>query len=106
MCSWGAQPAGLRRICDESGRAESTVEAQQLIHDMRWRAGITPDPAVDAYMKASALSGDKHSVTAEYILRLLALEECADVRSTYSSFCFNVTLFRCRIHVEQRTSVE
>jgi hypothetical protein len=28
-------------------------------------AGITPDPAVDAYMKASALSGNKHSVTAE-----------------------------------------
>jgi len=30
-------------------------------------------------MKASALSGDKHSVTAEYMIRLLALEECADV---------------------------
>ena len=29
-------------------------------------------------MKASALSGDKHSVTAEYMIRLLALEECAD----------------------------
>ena len=42
-------------------------------------AGITPDPNVDAYMKASALSGDKHSVTAEYMIRLLALDEASDV---------------------------
>lgn len=27
--------------------------------------GITPDPEVDAYMKASATSGDKHGITAE-----------------------------------------
>ena len=41
------------------------VEPERQIHRSVWIAGITPDPAVDAYMKASALSGDKHSVTAE-----------------------------------------
>jgi len=49
---------------------------------------------VDAYMKASALSGDKHSVTAEYILRLLALEECADVRIFPSVLIYNILLGR------------
>ena len=45
-------------------------------------------------MKASALSGDKHSVTAEYILRLLALEECADVRIFPSVLIYNILLGR------------
>ena len=32
---------------------------------MEQEKNITPDPAVDTYMKADALSGNKHSVTAE-----------------------------------------
>ena len=37
----------------------------QRLLELENELGITPDPAVDAYMKASARGGDKHSATAE-----------------------------------------
>ena len=42
-------------------KAADLKHVLQLEHEK----GITPDPDVDAYMKASALNGDKHSVTAK-----------------------------------------
>ena len=37
----------------------------QRLLELEEAMDITPDPAVDAYMKASAQGGDKHSTTAE-----------------------------------------
>lgn len=42
------------------------------------RKRILPDPDIDAYMKASAISGRQHSVVTEYVQKILGLDICAD----------------------------
>nr|QVT92296.1 ABC transporter [Salvia miltiorrhiza] len=40
---------------------------------------IRPRPEIDAYMKASSLGGEKHSVSTDYILKILGLDVCSDI---------------------------
>ena len=40
--------------------------------------GITPDPEIDAFMRASLRMGKRHNIRTDYTLRLLGLEVCAD----------------------------
>ncbi|KAI3434296.1 uncharacterized protein J3R85_006768 [Psidium guajava] len=40
--------------------------------------GIRPSPEIDAFMKASSVGGKRHSVSTEYVLKVLGLEVCAD----------------------------
>lgn len=42
------------------------------------RKRILPDPDIDAYMKAAAISGRQHSVVTDYIQKILGLDICAD----------------------------
>ncbi|RHN48647.1 putative sulfate-transporting ATPase [Medicago truncatula] len=42
-------------------------------------AGIKPDPEIDAFMKAIALSGQKTSFVTDYVLKMLGLDICADI---------------------------
>lgn len=37
-------------------------------------AGIEPDPEIDAFMRASTVSGKRHSLVTELTLRILGLE--------------------------------
>ena len=37
-------------------------------------AGIEPDPEIDAFMRASTISGKRHSLVTELTLRILGLE--------------------------------
>ncbi|KAF3968871.1 hypothetical protein CMV_007280 [Castanea mollissima] len=39
---------------------------------------IRPSPEIDAFMKASSVGGEKHSVSTDYILKLLGLEICSE----------------------------
>ncbi|XP_051131702.1 ABC transporter G family member 31 [Andrographis paniculata] len=39
---------------------------------------IRPDPDIDAYMKASSIGGTEHSVSTDYLLKVLGLDVCAD----------------------------
>ncbi|XP_043723662.1 ABC transporter G family member 31-like [Telopea speciosissima] len=39
---------------------------------------IRPSPEIDAFMKASSVSGKKHSIATDYILKVLGLDVCAD----------------------------
>ncbi|KAJ1435142.1 P-loop containing nucleoside triphosphate hydrolase [Sesbania bispinosa] len=39
---------------------------------------ITPDPYIDALMKASVVSGQKEDIITAYVLKILELEVCAD----------------------------
>ncbi|XP_012839425.1 PREDICTED: ABC transporter G family member 31 [Erythranthe guttata] len=39
---------------------------------------IRPRPEIDAYMKAASVAGKKHSVSTEYILKVLGLDICSD----------------------------
>ncbi|KAK8969959.1 Pleiotropic drug resistance protein 1 [Platanthera guangdongensis] len=41
-------------------------------------ANIKPDPDIDVFMKASAMEGKKDGVIADYILKILGLDICAD----------------------------
>ncbi|XP_015583835.2 ABC transporter G family member 39 isoform X3 [Ricinus communis] len=42
-------------------------------------SGIKPDSEIDAFMKATALSGQKTSLVTDYVLKLLGLDICADI---------------------------
>ncbi|MCI19435.1 pleiotropic drug resistance protein 2-like [Trifolium medium] len=42
--------------------------------------GIKPDPEIDAFMKATSLSGQKASLITDYVLKLLGLDICADTK--------------------------
>lgn len=39
---------------------------------------IRPNPEIDAYMKASSVGGKRHSVSTDYILKVLGLDVCSD----------------------------
>ncbi|PQP96196.1 ABC transporter G family member 31 [Prunus yedoensis var. nudiflora] len=39
---------------------------------------IRPDPEIDAYMKASSVGGKKHSVSTDYVLKVLGLDVCSE----------------------------
>jgi hypothetical protein len=44
-------------------------------------AGIKPDPEIDAFMKATSLSGQKASLQTDYVLKVTFLiEDVFDVR--------------------------
>ncbi|KAL3740884.1 hypothetical protein ACJRO7_022072 [Eucalyptus globulus] len=39
---------------------------------------IRPSPEIDAFMKASSVGGKRHSISTEYVLKVLGLDICAD----------------------------
>lgn len=42
--------------------------------------GVEPDAEIDAFMAACGLRGKRHSMATAYVLRMLGLEICADVK--------------------------
>ncbi|KAJ0790822.1 putative ABC-type sulfate transporter [Helianthus annuus] len=42
-------------------------------------AGITPDPDIDAFMKATTMTGQESSLVTDYILKILGLDICANI---------------------------
>ncbi len=60
------------------------VELLQYLRVTEKEKGIKPDPAVDAYLKASAIQGKLFSPSTQYIMRLLGLE----VRFNKHCLCF------------------
>ncbi|KAI3695946.1 hypothetical protein L1987_78952 [Smallanthus sonchifolius] len=42
-------------------------------------AGITPDPDIDAFMKATSITGQESSLVTDYVLKILGLDICADI---------------------------
>ncbi|CAK0753548.1 hypothetical protein CVIRNUC_002229 [Coccomyxa viridis] len=53
-------------------------EYLRLLREKEKAAGLLGDDDIDAFLKASALQGKRHSVVTEYILKLLGLDVCAD----------------------------
>ncbi|MBA0578751.1 hypothetical protein Gorai_021023, partial [Gossypium raimondii] len=39
---------------------------------------IRPVPEIDAFMKASSIGGKKHSISTDYVLKVLGLDICSD----------------------------
>jgi len=52
-------------------------------------AGIKPDPEIDAFMKATAITGQENSLMADYVLKVglqnLSIQSC---------FKFDVSLYK------------
>ncbi|CAD5327980.1 unnamed protein product [Arabidopsis thaliana] len=58
----------------------SRMEIMKEISRMEKLQEIIPDPAVDAYMKATSVEGLKNNLQTDYILKILGLDICADTR--------------------------
>ncbi|PON56001.1 hypothetical protein TorRG33x02_297670, partial [Trema orientale] len=71
----------VRETFDFSGRflgVGSRYEVSEEVSKREKEAGIEPDPEIDKFMKATAVSGQKTSLITDYVLKILGLEICAD----------------------------
>lgn len=72
----------VRETLDFSGRCLGVGTRYELLAELSRRekeAGIKPDPEIDAFMKATSLSGQKASLVTDYIIKILGLDICADI---------------------------
>ncbi|WCJ41760.1 ABC transporter G family member 34 [Euphorbia peplus] len=72
----------VRETMDFSGRCMGVGTRHDMLLELSRRekeAGIKPDPEIDAFMKATAVAGQRSSLVTDYILKLLGLDICADI---------------------------
>ncbi|XP_047342131.1 pleiotropic drug resistance protein 2-like [Impatiens glandulifera] len=72
----------VRETLDFSGRCLGVGSRYDLLTELLRREkndGIKPDPEIDAFMKATSLSGQESSLVTDYVLKLLGLDICADI---------------------------
>ncbi|KAI4385958.1 hypothetical protein MLD38_003942 [Melastoma candidum] len=72
----------VRETFDFAARCQGANEGfAEYIKDLirlEKQKNIRPSPEIDAFMKASSVGGKKHSVSTDYILKMLGLDICAD----------------------------
>nr|XP_011459272.1 PREDICTED: pleiotropic drug resistance protein 2-like [Fragaria vesca subsp. vesca] len=71
----------VRETLDFSGRCLGVGNRYEMLAEASRRekqAGIQPDPEIDAFMKATAVAGQKSSLMTDYVLKILGLDICAD----------------------------
>ncbi|KAI9124611.1 hypothetical protein K1719_004533 [Acacia pycnantha] len=71
----------VRETLDFSGRCLGVGTRYELLLELLKRekqTRIKPDPEIDAFMKATAMSGQETTLLTNYILKILGLETCAD----------------------------
>ncbi|XP_012066453.1 ABC transporter G family member 34 [Jatropha curcas] len=71
----------VRETFDFSGRCLGVGTRYEMLAELSRRekeAGIKPDPMLDAFMKATAMSGQKTSLVTDYVIKILGLDICAD----------------------------
>ncbi|KAI6697885.1 hypothetical protein NL676_018004 [Syzygium grande] len=72
----------VRETLDFSGRCLGVGTRYEMLAELSRRereAGIKPDPEIDAFMKATAVSGQETSLVTDYVLKILGLDICADI---------------------------
>nr|KYP71088.1 ABC transporter G family member 39 [Cajanus cajan] len=72
----------VRETLDFSGRCLGVGTRYHMVEELLRREkqeGIKPDPEIDAFMKATAISGQKHNLQTDYVLKILGLDICADI---------------------------
>ncbi|CAN1134900.1 ABC transporter G family member 39 [Linum perenne] len=72
----------VRETFDFSGRCLGVGTRYEMLVELSRRekeAGIKPDPEIDAFMKATAVSGQKTSLVTDYVLKILGLDICGDI---------------------------
>nr|XP_015620171.1 ABC transporter G family member 49 isoform X2 [Oryza sativa Japonica Group] len=73
----------VRETLDFSARFQgvgSRAEIMKAVIKREKEAGITPDPDIDAYMKAISMEGLQRSMQTDYIMKIMGLDKCADVK--------------------------
>ncbi|KAK4780230.1 hypothetical protein SAY87_016336 [Trapa incisa] len=60
------------------GASEGFGEYIRDLARLEKERNIRPSPEIDAFMKASSVGGRKHSISTDYILKVLGLDVCAD----------------------------
>ncbi|XP_042491605.1 ABC transporter G family member 31-like [Macadamia integrifolia] len=60
------------------GAGEDFAGYLKDLHGREKEMKIRPSPEIDAFMKASSISGKKHSIATDYMLKVLGLDICAD----------------------------
>ncbi|KHN18743.1 ABC transporter G family member 39-like [Glycine soja] len=71
----------VRETLDFSGRCLGVGTRYQMLEELLRRekqAGIKPDPEIDAFMKATAIYGQKTNLQTDYVLKIIGLDICAD----------------------------
>jgi ABC-type multidrug transport system ATPase subunit len=72
----------VRETLDFAGRCLGVGTRYDLLAELSRRekdAAIKPDPEIDAFMKATAMSGQESSLVTDYVLKILGLDICADI---------------------------
>ncbi|GAV62861.1 ABC_tran domain-containing protein/ABC2_membrane domain-containing protein/PDR_assoc domain-containing protein [Cephalotus follicularis] len=72
----------VRETLDFSGRCLGVGTRYDMLAELSRRekeAGIKPEPEIDAFMKATAMAGQKTSLITDYVLKMLGLDICADI---------------------------
>ncbi|KAF1881262.1 hypothetical protein Lal_00023298 [Lupinus albus] len=72
----------VKETLDFSGRCLGVGSRYDMLAELTRRErqeGIKPDPEIDAFMKAIAMSGQESSLSTDYILKILGLDICADI---------------------------
>ncbi|XP_004291541.1 PREDICTED: pleiotropic drug resistance protein 2-like [Fragaria vesca subsp. vesca] len=72
----------VRETLDFSGRCLGVGTRYDMLVELSRRekdSGIKPDPEIDAFMKATSMSGQETSLITDYVLKILGLDICADI---------------------------
>ena len=68
----------VRETLDFSGRCLGVGTKYETLAELSRRekeAGIKPDPEIDAFMKATAISGQETSLVTDYVLKVSCLSK-------------------------------
>ncbi|KAM0939679.1 putative ABC-type sulfate transporter [Dioscorea sansibarensis] len=71
----------VRETLDFSGQCSGVGGGYEMLLELLRRekaAAIKPDPDTDAFMKATAMSGQKSNLVTDYLLKVIGLDICAD----------------------------
>uniref|UniRef100_A0A803KRJ4 ABC transporter domain-containing protein n=1 Tax=Chenopodium quinoa TaxID=63459 RepID=A0A803KRJ4_CHEQI len=72
----------VRETFDFAARCQGASESfsgymEELVR-LEKQTNIRPSPEIDAFMKALSVGGKKHSISTDYLLKVLGLDVCAD----------------------------
>uniref|UniRef100_A0A803PVF3 ABC transporter domain-containing protein n=2 Tax=Cannabis sativa TaxID=3483 RepID=A0A803PVF3_CANSA len=72
----------VRETLDFAARCQGASEGfgayMEDLARLEKERNIRPSPEIDAFMKAASVGGKKHSVSTDYIMKVLGLDICAD----------------------------
>ncbi|KAJ1267717.1 hypothetical protein BS78_07G078800 [Paspalum vaginatum] len=72
----------VRETLDFAARFQGVGNRAEIMKEVLRRekeAGITPDPDIDMYMKATSIEGLERSMQTDYIMKIMGLDICADI---------------------------